>query len=60
MFIIKADGKQLWRSQLIKPGKLATFNLNVVNKQNIELIVEDGGNGNSADWGLWLEPTLTR
>ena len=26
----------------------------------LELIVENAGNGNAADWGVWLEPTLKR
>lgn len=60
VFIIKADGKQLWRSRLIKSGKLQTYNLDIAGKQNIELIVQDGGDGNGSDWGLWLEPTLSR
>jgi hypothetical protein len=28
--------------------------------QTLELIVDDGGDGNGNDWGLWLDPTLTR
>ena len=26
----------------------------------LELIVEDGGNGNASDWGIWLDPKLLR
>lgn len=26
----------------------------------LELIVENAGNGNAADWGVWLEPVLKR
>jgi hypothetical protein len=32
----------------------------VASKKTLELIVEDGGDGNRSDWGLWLEPVLTR
>lgn len=60
VFVIRADGKEIWRSNAIRPGQLHNYNLDVSGKQNIELIVEDGGNGNGNDWGLWLEPTLKR
>ena len=60
VFVIKADGKQLWKSRTVKPGRLHSFTVNVQDKQNIELIVEDAGDGNGSDWGLWLEPTLGR
>lgn len=60
VFIIKADGKELWRSRRTQPGQLLRYNLDVTNKQNIELIVEDGGNSNRSDWGIWLEPILSR
>lgn len=60
VFVIKADGKQLWRSKMIKSAKQPAFKVDVTGKQSLELIVEDGGNGNGSDWGLWLEPQLSR
>lgn len=60
VFIIKADGQQLWRSKTVKPGKSKDFKVNLNGKQKLELIVEDAGDGTSSDWGLWLEPQLTR
>jgi hypothetical protein len=26
--------------------------------QQLELIVEDAGDGNASDWGVWLEPKV--
>lgn len=60
VFIIKADGKELWRSRLTKPGQLPRYQIDVTGKQDVELIVKDGGDGNRSDWGLWLEPMLSR
>ncbi|NWK55778.1 NPCBM/NEW2 domain-containing protein [Verrucomicrobiaceae bacterium N1E253] len=60
VFVIKADGKTLWRSKTVKSGRLQGFKIDVSGKQNLELIVEDAGDGNGSDWGLWLEPQLKR
>jgi hypothetical protein len=34
--------------------------VNVTEVKQLELIVEDAGDGVSADWGVWIEPTLER
>jgi len=60
VFVIKADGKVLWRSKLTKSGKLHRYDVDINGKQNLELIVENGGDGNASDWGVWLEPNLQR
>jgi len=59
-FVIKADGKELWKSPVMHANELQSYDVKVSSKKNLELIVEDGGDGNRSDWGLWLEPTLTR
>jgi len=28
--------------------------------ETLELVVEDGGNGRSGDWGIWFSPMLSR
>ena len=59
-FIIKTDGKEVFRSQVVKPGKTVPFEVPLKNIKTLELITEDGGDGKAVDWGLWLEPTLER
>jgi len=34
--------------------------IDLADTETLELIVEDGGDGTSMDWGLWLEPVLRR
>ena len=60
VFVIRCDGKERWRSKTIKQGRAAPFDINVTNVDRIELVVENAADGNGADWGVWLEPTLTR
>lgn len=59
-FIIEADGKPLWQSPLVKPGKLQSFDVNLTGVKTLTLRTEDGGNDNREDWALWLEPVLSR
>jgi hypothetical protein len=34
--------------------------VNVTDVKQLELIVEDAGDGPGADWGVWIEPMLER
>ncbi len=60
VFVVIGDGKELWRSKLLREGETAPFDLVVKDAKTLEMRVEDGGNTASSDWGLWLNPTLTR
>ena len=60
VFTINGDGKQLWRSHIMKAGKNALFEIDVTGVKQLELLVGDAGDGTGSDWGLWLEPTLSR
>lgn len=60
VFVISGDGKELWRSKTIGADQSAAYDLDVQNVKTLELRVEDGGNGNSSDWAVWLDPKLTR
>lgn len=60
VFVIQGDGKELWRSKKIAEATPAVFNIDVSRIKELTLTVEDAGNGNGSDWGVWLEPTLER
>lgn len=60
VFVVKADGKELWRSKKTEGGTLRSFSIPVAGVKEIELMVEDGGDGIGSDWGCWFEPVLTR
>ena len=59
-FKIVADGKEIWKSKPLEGSEIATFDLSVQGVKTLELVTDDGGNGANSDWGLWLDPTLTR
>ena len=60
VFVVRCDGKQRWRSKTVEHGTVVPFEIDTTGVDRIELIVENAGDGNGADWGLWLEPTLRR
>ena len=60
VFVIKLDGKEIWRSKKTQEGALREFSIDVSKANLLELITEDAGDGTGSDWGLWLEPILSR
>jgi len=59
VFVIKGDGKELWRSEKTQPGTLRSFELPVDGVKELQFVVEDAGDGNRSDWGCWFEPDLS-
>ena len=60
VFVIKTDGREVFRSPKVEPGTTHSFAIDLTNVKSLELTTENAGDGNQLDWGLWLEPTLTR
>lgn len=58
-YVITGDGKELWRKKMGE-GEMAPFDVDVAGVSQLELRVEDGGNGNGNDWAVWFDPQLTR
>ncbi len=60
VFVIKGDGKELFRSAAIKDHQAREQKVTVAGVTLLELIVEDSGDGTNSDWGVWLDPQLRR
>ena len=60
IFIIYADGKEVFRSPIVRPGKTEPYTADLTGVKELVLVTEDAGDGKAADWGLWLAPVLTR
>jgi hypothetical protein len=60
VFVIKGDGKELFRSKPVRDHKLYEATVSVVGVNLLELVVEDAGDGGNSDWGVWLESELKR
>ncbi len=59
-FEIVGDGRLLWTQRGVGAGQGGAFDVEVKDVRTLSLRVGDGGNGNSSDWGVWIEPTLVR
>ena len=59
VFVIRGDGRELFRSPTLQSGSLAEYDLDLGGVSILELVTEDGSDGKAADWGVWLAPTLT-
>ncbi|MEZ0258045.1 MAG: PVC-type heme-binding CxxCH protein [Chthoniobacter sp.] len=53
-----ADAKPIFTSPLVH-DKLAAIKADLRGAKELFLVVTDGGDGISADWAEWVEPTLT-
>ena len=60
VFLIKADGREVFRSPKLVPGRTASYDIDLAGVKTLELVTEDGGDGTGADWGVWLTPELSR
>ena len=58
-FVIKGDGKTLWKSKKVKGGaKAIPVSVKVKGVKILELIVEDAGDGVSGDNAVWADAKL--
>ena len=60
VFVIKTDGHEVFRSSPIRGATRPRYNLDVTGVKTLELIVEKAVEQNGGNWGLWLDPTLSR
>ena len=60
VFVVKGDGKELFRSPLIQGEDSSEIKLDVRGVKTLELISEDGGDGNGSDWSVWLNAAIAR
>lgn len=58
VFVVRGDGRELFRSPLIRDSALRRLDLGVENVRVLELVVETGDDGPRSDWGVWIEPQL--
>jgi hypothetical protein len=60
VFVVKGDGKELFRSETVKDFAERPVQGDVTGVQSLELVVEDAGDGKNSDHGVWFSPKLTR
>ena len=60
VFVVKCDGQEEFRSGLIKDWVEGLVSVDLTGVHELELIVENGGDGEWGDCGIWFSPTLRR
>jgi hypothetical protein len=60
VYVIKTDGKEAFRSSVIRGATQAHYDVDVAGVNTLELLVEKAFDQNGGDWSLWLDPTLLR
>jgi hypothetical protein len=58
IFVVRGDGRELFRSRLVKDRVLRKLDVNVRGVRLLEMSVEDGGDGVTNDWGVWIWPQI--
>ncbi|MDR0871827.1 MAG: NPCBM/NEW2 domain-containing protein [Planctomycetaceae bacterium] len=60
-FALKGDGKEWFRSDVVKDHNVHRQSVNIKDVQTLELLTESAAeNGNSGAWAVWAEPVLSR
>ena len=60
VFVVKGDGRDLFRSALVKDFQERPAIVDISGVKSLALVVEDGGDGRTNDWGIWFDPKLQR
>jgi hypothetical protein len=57
-FVVRGDGKELFRSGPIRATAIANVNISITGAKQLELIAEQVGQGNRMAWSVWCDPML--
>jgi hypothetical protein len=60
VFVIKTDGREAFRSLAIRGPTKPSYTVDLAGVKTLELIVEQASEQNGGNWGLWLDPVLSR
>lgn len=59
-FRIIGDGEELYASSTVRDHRTRDISVSVKDVDVLDLVVEPTNDGNSHDWGIWLNPLLSR
>ncbi|MAG93827.1 MAG: glycosyl hydrolase family 98 [Planctomycetaceae bacterium] len=59
-FEIKGDGMTLWKSRVLRAGRVQGYKVRLDGIRQLELLTDPTSDGPGSDWSLWLEPVLAR
>ena len=60
VFIVLGDGKEIFRSRILRRGQPQTLRLDIPGVQELELRAQGGEGHNHNSWAVWADPVLQR
>jgi tetratricopeptide (TPR) repeat protein len=60
IFIVRGDGRELFRSPMLRVNASQRMNIDVTGVNQLELVTEPGESHNHFSWAIWVEPMLQR
>ncbi len=60
IFRVSGDGKELFRSKLLRPGQMETVRLPIPGIEQLELHAEGGEGHNHNSWAIWADPVVEK
>jgi hypothetical protein len=60
IFTVRGDGRELYRSSLLRVGQRAEVNVKIARVKELELLTEGGDAHNHNSWAIWAAPRVTR
>lgn len=60
VFIVRGDGKELYRSEPLRAGAREALSVDVSGVKGLELLTEGGGGNSNGSWAIWADPKIRR
>lgn len=60
IFTILGDGKEIFRSKILRPGQKESVRLEIQNVQALDLRAEGGEGHNHNSWAIWADPLVEK
>ncbi len=60
VFRVLGDGKEIFRSKILRPGQKETLSLDLPGIQQLELHADGGEGHNRNSWAIWADPEVRR
>jgi hypothetical protein len=60
IFTVRGDGRELYRSGILRVGEQAEVKVDMTQVKKLELLTEGGEGHNHNSWAIWAEPKVQR
>jgi hypothetical protein len=60
IFTVRGDGRELYRSRMLRVGEQAEVRVDIAQVKELELLTEGGEGHNHNSWAIWAEPKVQR